>query len=38
MATLEKLLGARFYSTIMGHLACHQVTLPTFLRGGLAFP
>ncbi len=30
---LEKLLRYGSFGTIVGHLACHQVTLPTSLRG-----
>jgi hypothetical protein len=38
MATLEKLLGAGSFGTIVGHLACRRVTLPISLIGGSAFP
>jgi hypothetical protein len=38
MATLEKLLDVGSFGIIVGHLACRQITLPSSLRGGLAFP
>jgi hypothetical protein len=33
IATLEKILHTRSFNTILDHLVCHQITLPTSLRG-----
>lgn len=33
MAMLEMLLGAKSFDIMVGHLVCHQITLPIFSRG-----